>query len=146
MKASSRRNQFPFAGSLPVLVLLLMLGSCRSGSHELKLTDLTAGERLYCERVIALERAKTVTLIHRETGETLLDSLANAWGDSVTPETMAGLSGDPQRAVAFSGLLLRILTAEQDSLRRDPGHSRLHLPLPDPDRPGQQRPAPSDTS
>ncbi len=144
---TKRSQQFCLilASLLSVAGLTLSAG-CQHNSGNLSLTDLTPPERLYCERVIALERARTVALIHRETGETLLDSLATAWGDSVKPETLDGLSPDPRRSVAVGELLLRVLKAEQDSLRWDPGHSRLHLPLPDPDRPGRQRPVLPDST
>jgi len=140
-----RRQPFLFA-----LVCLLsfggsgLLGSCRHQERTLKLADLTPGEHLYCQRIVALERAKTVALIDRQRGEALLDSLAAAWGDSVVPETLAGLSRDPDRSVAIGQLLLRIVTAEQDSMKRNPGDSRLGLPLPDPDRPARPRPGSRD--
>jgi hypothetical protein len=123
----------------PALILcggLLLCGGCRQKTDTLQLADLTAGERLYFEQVVAVERAKAVALIHRDLGASLLDSLATAWGDSVQPELLAGLTHDPNRSVAVGELLLRVVTAEQDSLLRDPGTSRLHLPLPDPNRPG----------
>lgn len=122
----------------PALILgsgLLLLGGCRQQNGSLQITDLTVGERLYFEQVVAVERAKSVALVHRDLGESLLDSLAAAWGDSVQPELLDGLTGDPNRAVAVGELLLRVVTAEQDSLLRDPGVSRLRLPLPDLNRP-----------
>jgi len=109
------------------------------------MSDLTAGEQLYFERVVAVERAKSVALIHRETGATLLDSLALAWGDSVQTELLNGLSRDPDRSAALGELLLRVVTAVQDSLMWDPGENRLHLPLPDLNRRGRERvPEPKD--
>lgn len=122
---------------------LLLLASCRQQELTLHMSDLTADERFYFEHVVAVERAKSVALIHPESGAALLDSLAAAWGDSIQPEILAGLSGDPRRSVAVSELLLRVVSAEQDSLRWDPGNNRLHLPLPDLNRPGRERvPAP----
>lgn len=135
-----RRPQQFFLVTASLLATLLLVAGCRPRTRELALTELTAGERLYCERVIALERAKSVALIHRDIGEVLLDSLATAWGDSVIPTTMAGMPSESRRAIAVGELLARILRAEQDSLRWEPGANRLHLPLPDPDRPGRERP------
>ena len=118
---------------------LFLLASCRQQEPTLQVSDLTAGERNYFERVVAVERAKSYALIHPEPGAVLLDSLAAAWGDSIQPEILAGLTGNPRRSVAVGELLLRIVTAEQDSLLWDPGFNRLHLPLPDLTRPGRER-------
>ena len=118
---------------------LFLLASCRQQEPTLQVSDLTAGERNYFERVVAVERAKSYALIHPEPGAVLLDSLAAAWGDSIQPEILAGLTGNPRRSVAVGELLLRIVTAEQDSLLWDPGFNRLHLPLPDLNRPGRER-------
>ena len=118
---------------------LLLLAGCREQEPILQLADLTAGERLYFERVVAIDRANSVALIHRDQGSALLDSLATAWGDSVLPATLDGLTGDPYRNVALGELLLRVVIAEQDSLRWDPARNRLNLPLPDLNRPGRQR-------
>jgi hypothetical protein len=79
-----------------------------------------------------VERAKAVALVYRENGEALLDSLAAAWGDSAGSETVRGLSGDPSRSVVFNDLLLRVVSAEQDSLLQVPGRNRLQSPLPSP--------------
>jgi len=118
---------------------LLLLGGCGPNDRPLTLSDLTAGERLYFERVVPVERAKSVALVYRTTGEALLDSLAAAWGDSAQTEILKGLEGDPYHAQAIADLLGRVVAAEQDSLLWDPGFNRLHLPLPDPQRPGRTR-------
>ncbi len=125
--------------TLALLGGLLLLGSCRQESRPLQLADLTAGEHLYFERVVAIERAKSVAFIRPDIGAALLDSLATAWGDSAQSEILAGLSPDPDRTIALGELLLRVVTAAQDSLMWDPGYNRLHLPLPDLNRPGRQR-------
>ncbi len=117
----------------------MLLSGCRNRDQALELSDLTTGERLYIEHIVTLERAKSVALIHRETGAALLDSLAAAWGDSVQPDLLRGLNRNPERSVALGELLLRVVTAVQDSLLWDPGKNRLHLPLPDPNRPGRER-------
>jgi hypothetical protein len=127
---------------IPTLVLLgglLLLGGCQKEAKTLELPDLTVGERLYFERIVAVERAKSVALVHREIGAALLDSLAAAWGDSAQTDVLHGLNGNPEHSIAVGELLLRVITAEQDSLRWNPGASRLHLPLPDPNRPGRER-------
>ncbi len=138
MKTRRRQN---ISLTLAAALALLLLAGCRDRDPTLRLSDITPGERLYIERIIALERAKSMRLIYPRIGDALFDSLASAWGDSVKPETLAGLSQDPTRAVALGELLLRVVSAEQDSLSWAPGSSRLHLPLPDPDRPGRLRPA-----
>ncbi len=124
--------------SIILLSTLLLLGSCDKQDQPLQLSDLSASERLYFERVIAMERARTLGLIYRDVGEALLDSLGVAWGDSIGPEIRAGLTSDPYRSQALGELLLRVVTAEQDSLKWDPGTSRLHMPLPDPNRRGRE--------
>ncbi len=118
---------------------LLLFSGCDIKDQPLELSDLTAGERLYFERVVAVERAKSVTMVYRATGEALLDSLATAWGDSAQADVLKGLGGDPYHATAISELLGRVVKAEQDSLLWDPGFNRLNLPLPDPNRPGRTR-------
>ena len=118
---------------------LLLLAGCRQQNRTLQLSDLTAPERTYFEQVVAVERAKSVALIDLDVGSALLDSLAAAWGDSVQSTTLAGLSGSPSRSVAVGELLLRVVTAEQDSLRWHSGTNRLRLPLPDLNRPGRER-------
>ena len=118
---------------------LLLVASCCQQELTLHVSDLTADERFYFEHVVAVERAKSCALIHPDSGAALLDSLAVAWGDSIQSEILAGLSGDPRRSVALGELLLRVVAAEQDSLLWDPGFNRLHLPLPDLNRPGRER-------
>lgn len=129
-----------------VLCGLLLTGGCRQPDGDLLLADLTAGERSYFDHVIAVERAKAVALVSRDAGDALLDSLAAAWGDSIAPQLLVGLSGDPDRSAAVNQLLLRVLAAEQDSLQMDAGGYRLNLPLPDPDRRGRERPLDPDSA
>lgn len=117
---------------------LFLLGGCSQQEKTLELADLTAGERLYFERVVAVERAKSVALVYRATGEALLDSLAAAWGDSAQTDILKGLSGNPTHSMAVAELLGRVVDAEHDSLMRDPALNRLHLPLPDPNVPGRE--------
>ncbi len=140
MKLRDPKFILGLATSILLLVgSLLLLTGCREQEPTLQLADLTAGERLYFERVVAIDRANSVALIHRDQGAALLDSLAAAWGDSVLPRTLDGLTGDPYRNVALGELLLQVVMAEQDSLKWDPSRNRLNLPLPDPNRPGRQR-------
>ncbi len=121
---------------LPATVLLaLALGPAGCGDAPvpvLQLDDLKAGERLYVERFVTLERARAVAFGDRARGEALLDSLAAAWGDSSLVRARAALPGDPARATALHALLLRILEAEADSLVAAGDASRLAAPLPDP--------------
>jgi len=125
--------------SLVLFAGLLLLANCRQKDQPLQLADLTVGEHLYVARIVAVERAKSVALVHPGVGAALLDSLRTTWGDSLESDTLAGLSDNPNRSVGLGKLLLRVLKAEQDSLLWDPGASRLHLPLPDPNRPGRVR-------
>jgi len=118
--------------ALFVLVLTSGLGGCSKETKSLQLHDLTTGERRYIERFIILERARAVALVDSKLGQTLLDSLATAWGDSSLADTRRGLSSHPQRAAAVHDLLLRILEAERDSLVQVPSTRRLTAPLPDP--------------
>lgn len=111
---------------------IIMSAGCDKQEKPLTLADLNGGEFVYVERMVQLERAKALTLVDRTTGEALLDSLATAWGDSSLQQTLVGVPSDPLRAEAVASLLRRILVAEQDSLKTNPGHNRLALPLPDP--------------
>ncbi|MCB1183696.1 hypothetical protein KDM41_09690 [bacterium] len=124
-----RRHLFPAS-----LLLLAALG-CEERSVDLDLAELTPGERLYVERVVTLERARSLALVDRPRGTALLDSLAAAWGDSVKVDLLDGLPTDPFRAEGLHALLVRVMAAEHDSLRRDPTADRLDRPLPDPGRP-----------
>jgi len=96
------------------------------------LNDLSEGEYLFVERMVILERAKTAALLDRETGDSLLDYLASAWGDSSLTEAMAGVPRDPIRSEAVTELLGRMIEAEQESLLTSTGLDRLDKPLPDP--------------
>ena len=131
-------------GLLALCVALALCAGCEQAVPDLDLDSLNAGERLYFERVVAVERSRSVALVDRERGNALLDSLAAAWGDSIVPDVLAGLAGDPVRSEALHTLLARVVAAEHDSLLWAPGADRLALPLPDPDRPGRERnPAPA---
>ncbi|MFT5232812.1 MAG: hypothetical protein ACI9UK_002196 [Candidatus Krumholzibacteriia bacterium] len=108
---------------------------CSPDESELELTDLTAGEHQFIDKTITVERALAVTYINREIGNSLLDSLSAAWGDSAVTEITSKLPSNPKRAIKVDELLLRLLIAEQDSFAMNPGANRLHLPLPDLNRP-----------
>ena len=99
------------------------------------LADLTPGERLYVERMVLLERAKSVALVDRTAGEALFDSLGAAWGDSSLTRTLSGVPTAPARSAAVAELLRRIIDVEHDSLRVDPGRDRLAEPVADPPPP-----------
>ena len=118
---------------LPLLLTcLLPAAGCEKNDPPLTLDDLSGGEFVFVERMVILERAKTVALMDRPTGDALLDSLAADWGDSSLSLTTAGAPDDPLRAEAVASLLRRVLAAEQDSLRISSGLDRLTKPLPDP--------------
>ncbi len=104
---------------------------CAKKDRPLRTSDLTAAERVCCERLVTLERAKAMAYTDRELGDAVLDSLRAAWGDSAAMGTAALLSQDPYRTAAFSDLLVRLVAAEQDSLKANPQDSRLGQPLPD---------------
>jgi hypothetical protein len=70
--------------------------------------------------------------VDRPLGDTLLDSLATAWGDSALGETAALVPTDPVRAGQVANFLHRVLEAELDSLLLAPRPDRLAAPLPDP--------------
>jgi len=111
---------------------LLLAGGCVEDSGPMQLADLSADEQVYLTRFIQLERARAVTLVQRELGEALLDSLAVAWGDSSLVELGTAFGSDTARAAGLHDLLGRILEAEEDSLLQVPLPRRLTEPLPDP--------------
>lgn len=131
-------TRFPFRRVffLFLPVALMAAGGCEKEDTPLELADLSGPEYLFVERMVLLERAKAVALLDREVGDTLLDSLATAWGDSSLPFTLAGAPQDPIRAEAVGTLLRSVIEAEQESLMTTSGLDRLDLPLPEP------RPAP----
>ncbi len=127
-------TRFP---SRRLFCLLLVSGlvptiGCEKSEAPLALNDLSEGEYLFVERMVILERAKTAALLDRETGDSLLDSLASAWGDSSLQEAVAGVPRDPVRSEAVTELLGRMIEAEQESLLTSTGLDRLDKPLPDP--------------
>ena len=126
-KALARCLYFPL-----LLACLLPAAGCEENDQPLTLDDLSDGEFIFVERMVILERAKTVALLDRPAGDALLDSLASAWGDSSLSLTLAGAPEDPLRAEAVAALLRQILAAEQDSLRVSSAYDRLTLPLPVP--------------
>jgi len=117
---------------LAVALGALLAAGCADRPDSLRLADLTEGERLYLERLVVLERARTAALLDRPRGEALLDSLAAAWGDSVVHRTVAGAPSNPARARLFGLLIGRVVRAEQDSLLAGDPFARLRAPLPDP--------------
>lgn len=119
-------------GFLLLLICLLPAAGCEKDDQPLTLDDLSGGEFVFVERMVILERAKTVALLDRPAGDALLDSLAADWGDSSLSRTLAGAPDDPLRAEAVAALLRRILAAEQDSLRVSSPHDRMASPLPVP--------------
>jgi len=126
-KTPSRRLYWPL-----LLACLLLAAGCEKNDPPLTLDDLSGGEFVFVERMVILERAKTVALMDRPAGDALLDSLAADWGDSSLSLTLAGAPDDPLRAEAVASLLRRVLAAEQDSLRISSGWERLTRPLPVP--------------
>lgn len=115
-----------------MLIPTLFLGACDQPEKPLQLADLTSDEHTYVERLVVLERAKAVVLADRDLGNTVLDSLALAWGDSAEVETAAMAPLDPIRSKALHELLKRIVVAEKDSLIQNPSPLRLTAPLIDP--------------
>jgi len=112
--------------------LFLSASGCNDESKSLQLADLTPEEREYVTCFVTLERARAVTLVDRVTGETLLDSLAVAWGDSSLDNLKNAISLDTDRTAGLHDLLSRILKAEEDSLLQAPVARRLTADLPDP--------------
>ncbi len=125
-------KRFPVLMFLMLVACLLTATGCGQEKTHLMLEDLTPAENLYLTRIVILERAKAVTMVDRQTGTTLLDSLAIAWGDSSLKETVAGAPTTPDRSGLVHGLLARILKAEKDSLMHAPRPDRLTAPLPNP--------------
>jgi len=127
-------TRFP---SRRIIFLLLLSGlisttACEKKDTPLTLNDLSGDEYVFVERMVVLERAKTVALLDRRTGDALLDSLAVAWGDSSLSLTLAGAPRDPVRSEAVAAFLRRVIETEQDSLRTSTGLDRMGRPLPDP--------------
>ncbi len=131
---------------LPLLLaaLLVPAGCEKKDDSPLTLNDLTGGEYVYVERMVILERAKTMALIDRTAGDAILDSLAADWGDSSLALTLGGVPSEPLRAEAVAALLRRVLAAEQDSLRASSAFDRLARPLPDPPIPEPAAPSEED--
>ena len=118
---------------LPLLLAcLLPAAGCEKDDSPLTLDGLSGGEFVFVERMVLLERAKTVALLDRTAGDALLDSLAADWGDSSLSLTLTGAPDDPIRAEAVAALLRRVLAAEQDSLKVSSPFDRMTRPLPDP--------------
>ncbi len=115
-----------------VVLCALCFNGCREESPPLQLADLSDGESLYLTRVVVLERAKAIALVDRKLGNTLLDSLHTAWGDSALQQALAGAPTDPTRSSRVHELMGRILEAERDSLLDAARPDRLGAPLPDP--------------
>lgn len=118
--------------ALAALIPTLLLGACQQTEKALQLADLTPEEHTYIERIVVLERAKAVALTDRDLGNTLLDSLSVAWGDSIEARTAALAPKKPLRCQAVHDLLKRIIVAEKDSLLLAPSPERLAQPLIDP--------------
>jgi len=136
MTAPLRRfaTRRPACAGLALALSVALFPGCSGpgGDPVLTFDDLDAGERLYVQRMVTLERAKAVALVDRERGVALLDSLSAAWGDSSLAETIAGLPRDPRRSAAVGRLLTALLKADQDSLVLAPRADRLTAPLPTP--------------
>ena len=136
--AAHRGRAAPLRSAPTAAVLLCCLlaatlpQGCGERDRHLGLDDLMPAERRYVERVVVLERAKAVALVDPEAGTALLDSLAEAWGDSAMADTRALAPREPRRSAAVASLLLRVLQAEEDSLVQAPRPDRLARPLPDP--------------
>jgi hypothetical protein len=139
-------TRFPSRRNILVILFacLLTAAGCEKNDPQLTLENLSGGEYVFVERMVILERAKTVALLDREAGDALLDSLALAWGDSSLAQTLGGVPSDPLRAEAVATLLRRILAAEQDSLRASSAFDRLARPLLDPPVPEPAAPSEED--
>lgn len=120
-----------------ILTVLAILPGCSDQDQDLRLQDLNPGEKLYVTRMVILERAKAVAMVDPATGNSLLDSLALAWGDSSLVQARSAAAKDPARSQQANQILLNILNAEQDSLLLAPRPDRLAAPMPETD----QRPA-----
>jgi hypothetical protein len=118
--------------AVAMLIPALFLSACDQSENDLQLADLTPEEHTYIERIVVLERAKSVALNDRTLGGAILDSLSLAWGDSIEARTAALAPVDPVRSVAVHDLLKRIIMAEKDSLLLAPSPRRLAVPLQDP--------------
>ena len=131
---------------LALLIPALFLGACEKPEQELQLADLTPSEHTYIQRIVILERAKAVAFNDRDLGNTLLDSLAVAWGDSAEAATAALAPEEPLRCEAVHELLKRIIISERDSLVQSPYPYRLAVPLADPvaKPPAPEQPAPAE--
>ncbi len=125
------------SGLLPILMVTALFVGCNQNQSPLEIDDLNAGERVFLERYVVLERARAVVLADPVLGVALLDSLAAAWGDSAAVEAEAALPVDPERAALLQNLITRVLTAESDSLIHAPRPDRLDDPLPQPAPPDQ---------
>ena len=125
------------SGLLPILMVTALFVGCNQNQSPLEIDDLNAGERVFLERYVVLERARAVVLADPVRGVALLDSLAAAWGDSAAVEAEAALPVDPERAALLQNLITRVLTAESDSLIHAPRPDRLDDPLPQPAPPDQ---------
>lgn len=115
--------------ALAILIPTLLLSACDQAEEELQLADLTSAEYTYVQRLVVLERAKAIALHDRDLGNTVLDSLSEAWGDSVEAETAALAPTDPLRSREVHDLLKRVVSAEKDSLMLSPTILRLSAPL-----------------
>jgi ribosomal 50S subunit-associated protein YjgA (DUF615 family) len=127
--ATTRR---PLAAIALLVVGGALLGACQEKPLVLTLDDLTPAERSYVRRFVILERARAVALAQPARGDSLLDSLAVAWGPDALSNQLASLSRNPRRLAALEDLLARILAAERDSLVQAPLPRRLAQPLPRP--------------
>ena len=115
--------------ALTISISALLFSGCDQPEKELQLVDLTSAEYTYVQRLVVLERAKAIALHDRDLGNTVLDSLSEAWGDSVEAETAALSPSDPIRSREVHDLLKRVVSAEKDSLMLSPTVLRLSAPL-----------------
>lgn len=131
---SPRLRRAALAGALAAC---LLVAGCEKKPSPLVLDDLNEGETTLLTRLIILERAKALALVDRPAGQAVLDSLAVAWGDSTTEQTLAGAPRDATRAHAVGQLYSRVFAAEHDSLQAHDGRRELTAPLPDPTAPAE---------
>lgn len=115
-----------------LLLLELAVVACARRERPLRPRDLTADETRYVDRVLVLERVRARLLVDAASGVSLGDSLAAAWGDSALPQTLDLSPADPERAARVHDLLLRLFSAEQDSLLAHEGRRPLDAPWPAP--------------
>ena len=136
MTVNTKKSRFRLLVSL-FFALTICLQGCDHTPKELVLSDLNPAEMQYLSHYLIIERARAVYAVDPELGNSLLDSLAVAWGDSDAVEINSALPVDLPRRALVNRLLVRILEAEEDSLLLAARPDRLSAPITDPPPPAQ---------